>query len=106
MGVIKLNSSLKALQFVTDEGVVYQTSRYALQKLLDGNNSSDFTVPQRMPWGYAENRFPKSPVYEGPTRLNLSAIDDAIKNRDAGAQIHVKYHKEQKPIDDSAPGDW
>lgn len=63
MGVVKLTSSKKAVQFITDEGVVYQASADFLARLLGGEWRGDFMKLTRFANGVSPDRFPKSPVY-------------------------------------------
>jgi hypothetical protein len=63
MGVVKYNQSKKAVHFVTDEGVIYQTSTEFLLKFLDGKMNGEFMVLTRLAFGASPGRFPKSKVY-------------------------------------------
>ena len=74
MGVVKLTSSGKALQFITDDGVVYQCARGALGFL---SNSQDVVRLSRLAWGVSPDRFPVSEVYG-------SAYDSAMAREKQG----------------------
>lgn len=97
MGVAKLTSSKRAVQFITDEGVVYQASADFIIKLVSGQWKGDFMVLSRMSNGVAPDRFPKSPVYGEPvtTHAALSTANDALS---VAARKKVE---EVKPIIDN-----
>jgi hypothetical protein len=63
MGVVKLTSSKKGVQFITDDGVVYQTSVLWLVKLLEEGNAHRVLLLSRFPGRVASNRFKESPVF-------------------------------------------
>jgi len=63
LGVLKKSSSGRALQFITDEGVVYQLSVSLFDRVMRGLINGDFVVLSRMPVPVPVGRFPKSPVY-------------------------------------------
>ena len=79
MGVIKLTMSTKAVQFITDEGVVYQTSKGAVEHLLASASASKIIPLTRMAEPISEFRFPKSLVWGVPT----GAEDPTNQSKDA-----------------------
>ena len=60
MAAIKLTRTGKAIQFIDDEGRVYQTSKYDYGLLISGVKK--FITPVRMPHDIRTDRFPPSPV--------------------------------------------
>jgi hypothetical protein len=65
MGVLKKTSSGKALQFITDEGDVYQCSFKLFMGVVNDQINGEFVVLTRMALGVPPGRFPKSVVYGG-----------------------------------------
>lgn len=82
MGVVKLTSSKKAVQFITDEGEVYQTSAVFLQGLLMGKSKQGFILLNRMPFNVSSERFAKSPLYDpdGIYKGNAEKTVERAKN--------------------------
>lgn len=91
MGIIKKSASGKALQFITDEGVVYQMAVSLFPRVMSESINGDFVVLTRMPIPVPHNRFPKSPVY-GDVKLS-SAVD--VAGVDAFSKDFVVERKEQ-----------
>jgi hypothetical protein len=86
MGVVKLSQSLKQVQFVSDEGVVYVTSVKYLLGLLNGGDSGRVLVMNVLPLRVAENRYPKSKVWSPELRDELGGFDGGSDpNRDASS---------------------
>jgi len=63
MAVVKLSSSGRAVQFITDDGVLFQTSVSFFRGLLEGRSPSGFVLLTRMPWRVSKSRFKPSPVF-------------------------------------------
>jgi len=60
MAAIKLSRSGKAVQFIDDDGRVFQTSTYDYSLLLSGQKT--FITPVRLPHDVNSSRFPASPM--------------------------------------------
>jgi len=69
MGIIRKNPSGKSVQFITDEGVVYNTSLHFLLESLKRDNSSgkEFLLLTKYPNPVNPRRFPQSKVYDPET---------------------------------------
>ena len=80
MGVVKLSSSLKQVQFVDDEGNVFVTSRKYLEGLLSGGNPGRVLVLGLLPNKVSLDRFPRSVVWN-PDARDVS-VDGVSVNRD------------------------
>lgn len=93
MGVLKKTSSGRALQFITDEGVVYQLSFKLFMMVVNDGIKGDFVVLSRMPFGVPPGRFPKSVVYGGGGSVQ-SAVDRA--GVDVFSKDFLHERKEQK----------
>lgn len=63
MGIVKLSSSRNQVQFVTDEGVVYVTSKKYLLGLLNKNDAQEVLVLNKFALQVSADRFPKSSVW-------------------------------------------
>ena len=99
--IIKLSSSLKAVQVISDDGTVFQTSIFMLKKLIEDANPAKFSVLTEMSYKVAANRFPKSPVYEGATTLDLSKYDPSRNQSDAFSNSHKVKQEQERVVDDS-----
>jgi hypothetical protein len=81
MAVIKTTSSGKAIMFIDDEGNIFITSTAAVQNTITSSNPNNFVVLTRMPNPAAQDRFPKSPVFNAPvtdTSGKLTTNNDAF----------------------------
>ena len=65
MAAIKLTTSGKAIQFIDDEGRVYQTSTYDYGLLVGGKKK--FISPIRLPHDVSPTRFPPSKLWNPAT---------------------------------------
>lgn len=85
MGVVKLSQSLKQVQFVSDEGVVYVTSvKYLLGFLNSGGNNGSVLRLNVLPLRVSPGRFPKSVVWSPELREEFSEVDGVRdSNKDA-----------------------
>jgi len=92
MAVIKLSSSGKQLQFITDEGDVFGTSRLFVEGLFNGKSPRGFIMLTKMPFKVAKNRFKPSPVYNPES--GEKEVSDVNLNTDALAKVQVKKRKE------------
>ncbi len=99
MTVIKLSSSGKQLQVITDEGIVYGTSVAFVKGLMEGRSKSGFILLTRMPFMVSKTRFARSPVYNpesgekevaDESNTALKAAEDAISPK------VTKANKEKK----------
>lgn len=81
MGVVKLTFSKNAVQFITDEDVIYQTSKVYLLSLMAGTLRSGVLKLSRMPFPAPRGRFPKSSIYGLDEKTNeYIAEQDERKN--------------------------
>ena len=93
MGVVKLTSSKRAVQFITDEGVIYQTSLLYVDKLLKGEIKSDFILLSRLLNSVSPDRFKKSPVYG-----EVNTVVDSSKVVADSLSTKVKEETKQRNI--------
>ena len=80
MAVVKLSSSLKQVQFISDDGSVFVTSRKFLEGLLGGNNPGRVLVLGLLPNKVSLDRFPKSVVWS--PELKDESVSGVSVNRD------------------------
>lgn len=92
IGIIKKSSSGRALQFITDDGDVYQLSVGLFDSVMRETIKGDFVVLSRMAIPVPHDRFPKSPVW-GDKGLE-SAVDTA--GIDAFSKEFTTVRKQQK----------
>ena len=93
--IVKLTSSGKAFQVVSDEGVVFQTSVEWVKGLLSGKSPKGFLLLTRMPFRVSKDRFVKSPVWNvvsGEKELDVDSSDVASP----GLGSDVLSHKASK----------
>ena len=93
MGIIRKNPSNKSVQFITDEGVVYNTSLHFLLEVLRKDNSKgkEFLLLTKYPHPVNPARFPQSKVYDPISGKTFTAeeykdgtqIQDINNNNDA-----------------------
>jgi hypothetical protein len=110
--IIKLSRSLKQFQVVGDPVpnpdspgelccFVYGCSVGSLKSLVERGDSGKFVVLTRLPVPVSSERFPSSPVYRGPTLIDVSSLD---KKRDSFSVPKSKV-KERVPVGDVVV-DW
>lgn len=105
--IIKLSSSRKAVQVVDEEGRVFQTSVAYLVRLLEEPNPGKFALLTELPFRVSASRFPKSPLYEGVTKVNLPtlSVNPDKTNKDVYAAKSREKLKEDRAVEDSEV-DW
>jgi len=92
MTVLKLTSSGKAVQIITDDGYVYQTSVVFLQGLLMGKAKGNFITTCRLPFNVAPDRFKPSALYDpkglfkGDAAKTLTTTNDSLSIKDRAAK--------------------
>ena len=104
MAAIKLTTSGKAIQFIDDEGRVYQTSLYDYSLLVAGKKK--FTTPVRLPHDVSPQRFPPSKLLMPDPNGGWKTIDvprghkmgghDAYDLKKAGDNSKKNTLKERK----------
>ena len=93
MAVVKKSSSGRAIQFIDEDGNVFQLSAGLFGKVMSGGINGDFVVLTRMPIPVPVGRFPVSPIY-GDAGVK-SAVDN-IGSKDAFSKSFINERKEQK----------
>jgi len=98
MAVAKLTKSGKAVQFIDEEGNVFQTSVIYLQSLIKGNIRGNFILFNLLPFKVAKDRFKPSPLYN-PKQQSvedrvLTTTNDAISNKT------IKTNEQKKQFED------
>jgi hypothetical protein len=88
MGIIRKNSSGRAVHFITDEGVVYSASLTKLLSTLEKDNSKGnvFLLFSKYPHPVNPTRYPQSPIYDpekGIVNNTIKPIDGLSNNNDA-----------------------
>lgn len=102
MTVIKLTKSGKAVQVITDEGHVYQTSVNSVTYLLAGKAKGGFITTKRMPWDVAPERFAPSELYDpngvfaGNAGKTLTTANDALSQKAAESKKVKKLYEDKK----------
>lgn len=98
MTIIRLTSSGRAIQVVTDEGYVYQTSTTFLQGLLWGKAKGNFITTNRMPFNVAPDRFKPSELYDPDGKFQGEARKTLDRNNTTTTNdaISVKTRKEKE----------
>lgn len=76
MAAIKITSNGKAIQFIDDDGRVFQTSVYDYGLLLNGQKK--FITPIRLPHDVSPQRFPPSKLWNPVTR-ELEVVGRSFK---------------------------
>ena len=90
-----MKSFEKFVQFIDDEGNVFQTSKTLLASAMAGTIRGDFVVLTRMPLPVDMSRFPASPMYGAG---KFEAYKD--KNVDAYSQKFKKEQEQKKATED------
>jgi hypothetical protein len=98
MGVLKVTKSGAAVQFITDEGVVYQQGRLYLDNILKGNPGAVIQLT-RMPYTVDPKEFGVSKVFE-PDFVDMP--DEAKKLMEVNAMDKrvIKMRDEVKSYED------
>lgn len=98
MAVVKLTASKKAVQFIDDEGNVFQTSVLWISSLLSGNNSNGLILLTRLPEKVSKDRFKVSPVLGNPVpeqgEVDLSS--DPLSRKSRKEKVLEKQYKDVK----------
>jgi len=91
MAVLKLGSSGRSLQFINDDGIVFQLSMSLFQRVVSGDINGNFVVLTQLPTPNL-NVFPPSPVYDD------SGVAKAVlaKGNNAGSKEFLQERKEQR----------
>lgn len=100
MGVTKLTKSKKAVQFITDEGDIYQTSVVSFRNLLNDTIKGDFILLSKLPFGVSPDRFPKSEVYQAAGYLPPKDDEPLTPSNDVFSTKNQKANKEKKMYKD------
>ena len=92
MAVLKKSSTGRSLQFITDEGQVYQLSKSLFDLVVADKIRGDFVVLTRMEHGVSASKFPQSPVYRD------GKVEAAVSNvgNDVFSKSFKQERKEQK----------
>lgn len=109
MTIIKLTKSQKAVQIVTDEGFIFQTSVSSLQFLLNGFAKNGFITTMRLPFNVAPDRYKPSEVWTDGGKFSansttnikgsLTASNDSFSVVDRKKNAEKKIYKDVN-IDD------
>ena len=115
MAVIKLTSSKKSLQFVTEDevtvcprcssevvfpgGTVFQTSKEFVSSLLAEAHGRDLILLTRMPFRVSSSRFGKSPLY-GEREAPVGPVVDVPIQGDALSPVARRDKSEKKLFSD------
>ena len=106
MTVIRLTESGKAVQVITDEGEVFQTSVNSVQFLLMGKAKGNFITTSRMIYNVAPDRFKPSQLYDpkgvfaGNAAKTLEPVttgNDALSVKARASNESAKAY-EDKPV--------
>jgi len=101
MTVLKLTGSGKAVQVITDNGEVYQTSVNFIQGLLMGKAKGNFITTKRMPFNVAPTRFAPSELYDPEGKFEGNAAKTLTTTNDA-LSVKVKKEKEESSVFEDA----
>lgn len=104
--IVKLSSSGKAVQVITDDGSVFQTSKLFFEGLFSGKSSSGFIPMTRLPWKVSKDRFKPSPVWNPETGEKEvyeetggdveSMSSDSLSSKTVGANRKKKAFEDKK----------
>ena len=100
MTIIKLTSSGKAVQVVTDNGEVYQTSVNFVQGLLMGKCKAGFITTKRMPFNVSPDKFKPSEVYDPQGTFKGNASKTLTSSNDAYSKKVVDSNKKMNIFKD------
>jgi len=93
MAVVKLTKSKKAVQFIDENGIVFQTSAFYLQRLLDGDVRGNFILLARLPFTVAKDRFKPSPLYGRELQDEMSV--ESKSTTDDILSVRVRKDREE-----------
>lgn len=80
MAVIKLNKAGTVLQFIDDEGNIFQQGLGLIKQLMNRNIAHDFVLLTRLPMKASADRFKKSPVWNPVSGKVEESVSDSITN--------------------------
>jgi hypothetical protein len=75
MAVMKINKSGTVVQFIDEDGNIFQQGLGLVRQLLSGNLKYDFLLLTRLPMKASADRFKKSPVWNPLTRRTEESVD-------------------------------
>lgn len=93
MGVVKLSSSGKQVQFISDDGSVFVTSKAFLEGLLSSGSPGRVLVLSLLPNRVSPGRFPKSEVWRPELRdegRSGASVNRDVLSRGASEDRKVK----------------
>ena len=96
MGVVKLTASKKAVQFITDEGWVYQTSVLFLQSLLNGGQKTGILKMVKLPNPISTERFEKSEIWNAPKITFDNQNEDPLSVKARNGEANNKVVEDSK----------
>lgn len=100
MTIIKLNSSGKAVQVITDNGEIYQTSVVFLQGLLMGKAKGNFITTSRLPYNVSPTRFKPSILWDPQGIFKGDAAKTLTTTNDSLSQKSLKTNEKKKVFKD------
>jgi hypothetical protein len=103
MAVAKLTKSKRALQFIDEEGNVFQASAELMAKLISGDFKGQFLLLTKMPFQVAKDRFKPSPVFGVATP---AVAFDGTRKTDALSRVYDKAKSEERSFDDNKTVEW
>lgn len=98
MAVAKLTASKQAIQFIDDEGNVFQTSVLWITKLLNGENTYGVVTLTRLPMRASQDRFQKSPLLGAVQKDEYIRREDDAFNPQRRADVEQKKAYEDKQV--------
>ena len=98
MTVIKLNASGKAVQVITDEGVMFQTSRFYVEQMLSGKLNVPFILMSRLENGVSPDRFKKSPVWSGNLGVKTTDPSQPLTTTNDAFSVKAKTDIKQAQV--------
>lgn len=99
MAVVKLTSSGKAVQFIDDQGNVFQTTAGMITSLIGKQVAHSMVVLTRLPIKAAPDRFQVSPLYNPEGRVEDGTLSRTQSN-DAFSPKLKKDFDQQKQFED------
>jgi len=98
-----LTKNKKAVQVVTDEGYVYQTSVVFLQGLLMGKAKAGFITTSRLPFNVAPGRFKPSELWDPDGVFDTPEKRRTLTNNNDAFSVKERENKEiKKGFEDKA----
>ena len=96
MTILKLTKSRKAIQVITDEGKVYQTSVNSMTYLLNMQNTNGFITTTRLPFNVSPTRYKPSEIWTDGGRIDPRSVQETHDGKSSQDGHSIAFTRKQE----------